>query len=233
VAVIRAALLSALLAATACTREPDARETERKKNPPPLDVRTPRPPRLDATTTRDLTGDGAAERVVATAIGPSFDSMAVRLEIRDGRTGAVLYVARWSTRDYFKYERPSDAAARERTVRQQFEQLLLNAFNGPTIKTPDGVSHTAVDTAAVRYHLLELDWRRAHGIADTMPTPPDAESEIGRPRPTTAEEKARIAAVVAEVRDRPNFTFHQGGELTYTIAWSDREHAFVRIQSCC
>jgi hypothetical protein len=90
-----------------------------------------------------------------------------------------------------------------------------------------------VDTSVVRYHLLELDWRRAHGMADTLPTPNEVESQLGRQRVVSAEERARTTAVANELRGRPTFTYFEGGELTNTIAWSDREHAFVRVFSCC
>jgi len=194
--------------------------------------------RLDSTITRDLTGDGAPERLVARARGPRIDSLAIELEIFDGRTGARIHDARWSSRDYFKYE-PVDARAdstteRERIVRRHFDRILApDAFVPPSMTLPGGRKEIALDTGTVRYALLELDWRRAHGLADTMPIPPEVESQLGRERVVPPEERARTKAVADELRGRPTFTLFQGGELTNTIAWSDREHAFVRVFSCC
>jgi len=193
---------------------------------------------LDSAITRDLTGDGAPERLIARARGARFDSLDIELEIIDGRTGARIHDARWSSRDYFKYEpsnaRPDSAAERERIVRRHFDRILASdAFVPPSMTLPGGRKEIALDTATVRYSLLELDWRRAHSLADSMPIPPEVESQLGRERVVPPDERARTQAVAAELRGRPTFTLFQGGELTNTIAWSDREHAFVRVFSCC
>jgi hypothetical protein len=195
------------------------------------------PVALERTASRDLTGDGVPERLVVSARGARFDSLAIELQILDGRAGSRLYLARWSSRDYFKYDTPDagpdSAAAIERITRRHIDRLLSDsAFVTPTITLPDGRAET-VDTSVVRYHLLELDWRRTHGLADTMPIPREAEEQLGRERASSAEERARAAAVATELRSRPTFTYYEGGELTYTIAWSDLEHAFIRIFSCC
>ena len=58
-------------------------------------------------------------------------------------------------------------------------------------------------------------------------------AQLGQPRASTPEERARTEAVAAELRGRPTFTYFQGGELTNTIAWSDQERTFVRVFSCC
>ena len=191
---------------------------------------------VERTASRDMTGDGAPETFTVRATGASYDSLAISLEIRDGRGGALLHAARWNSRNYFKYQPAgSDSTAgRERITRRQIDRVLADsAFIAPRITTADGRSGPVVDTATVRYHLAELDWRREHAIADTMPTPDEAQTQLGQVRTSTPEERARTEAVAAELRGRPTFTYYQGGELTNTIAWSDREHAFVRVFSCC
>jgi hypothetical protein len=192
---------------------------------------------IERTANRDLTGDGVPERLRVHAAGARFDSLLVQLEILDGRDGARLYTTRWNTRDYFKYEpaggQPDSLAIRERVARRNIDRILSdNAFIAPRVTLADGTTE-AIDTAVVRYHLQELDWRRAHGIADTLPTPPEAESQLGRERVVSAEERARTMRVANELQGHATFTYFEGGELTNTIAWSDREHAFVRIFSCC
>jgi hypothetical protein len=232
---------AALLVLAACA-QPDARSPRdtaatqgaTPATSPATSASAP-PEKVNGSASRDLTGDGAAERLVLRATGPRFDSLAIALEIRDGRSGALLHSARWSSRDYFKYETPGErsdsarAALVHRNLNRVFDE---SAFVAPKMTLPGGRTES-VDTAVVRYALLELDWRRAHGIADSMPTPPEAESELGRQRTSSPALRARTAAVTAELRGRPTFRVYQGGELTNTIAWSDREHAFVRVFSCC
>jgi hypothetical protein len=194
------------------------------------------PIRIEHGATRDLTGDGVPERLSVRATGSQLDSLDIRLDIRDGKTNAPLYVAAWRSADYFKYESSGakpDSAARERITRRNLARVLNDsAFVGPRMTLPNGKTET-VDAEAVRYHLAELAWRRAHGIPDTAPTPREAEVQLGQQTMVSDSAKAHAAAIAAEVRGRPSFTYYQGGELTYTIAWSDREHAFVRIFSCC
>ncbi|MEO8563990.1 MAG: hypothetical protein ABI601_18060 [bacterium] len=231
----------ALVLLAACGSSPDARaprDTSLASNATanPQTATSSRPIAIEHSASRDLTGDGVPERLVLHAAGGRTDSLAIVLEIRDGKSGTLLHRARWSSRDYFKYE-PADGtpddAARDALVRRNLDRVFADsAFVAPRTTLPDGRTE-AVDTSVVRYALLELDWRRVHGIADSMPTPPAAETELGRPRVTDAALRARTAAVGAELRGRPTFTVFQGGELTNTIAWSDREHAFVRVFSCC
>jgi hypothetical protein len=235
----RALLLSvaaACISCTACSGTGDTRSSRNDDASPGAAARALTAIAIERTASRDLTGDGTPDRIVVHATGARFDSLAVRLEIRDGRTGALLHAARWSSRDYFKYEAPGgpdSLAAHERVVRRNVDRLVSDsAFVAPHMTLADGTTES-VDTAVVRYGLSELDWRRTHGLADTLPIPREAEEQLGRERAASAEDRARAAAVAAELRGRPTFTYFQGGELTNTIAWSDREHAFVRIFSCC
>ncbi|MDB4883968.1 MAG: hypothetical protein JWL95_2734 [Gemmatimonadetes bacterium] len=229
--------LAVLLVCAPCVAGCDARTPRGGDTSAGAVARALDPVAIERSATRDLTGDGVPERLVVTATGTRFDSMPIQLQILDGRAGARLYLARWSSRDYFKYEpaggQPDSAAARERITRRNVDRILSDsAFIPPRVTLADGSTAT-VDTGVVRYHLLELDWRRAHGLPDTMPIPREAEEQLGRQDDASGAERARAAAVAAELRGRPTFTYHEGGELTYTIVWSDREHAFVRVFSCC
>ncbi|MEO6527260.1 MAG: hypothetical protein ABIP93_11590 [Gemmatimonadaceae bacterium] len=240
-AILASGTLAALLACaagTACTTSSD----DRSSRAPDTASMSPAasallPVALERTASRDLTGDGVPERLTITARGARFDSLAIELQILDGRAGSRLYLARWSSRDYFKYDTPGggpdSVAALERITRRHIDRLLTDsAFVTPRMTLRDGSTET-VDTSVVRYALLERDWRRTHGLADTMSIPQEAEEQLGRERVSTAEEQARTAAVATELRGRPTFTYYAGGELTNTIAWSDRERAFVRVFSCC
>ena len=42
-----------------------------------------------------------------------------------------------------------------------------------------------------------------------------------------------MRALAAELRDRPAFRYHAGGEATYAVAWSPRERRFVVVHACC
>ena len=232
---IHRASLAALIICSACGAGNDAPAPQNADTSAGDTRRVPAPITLERSASRDLTGDGVPERLIVAATGFRFDSLPIELQILDGRAGARLYVARWSSRDYFKYEPasgPDSAAARERITRQHIDRLLSDsAFVSREVTLLNGRTET-VDTSVVRYHLLELDWRRTHRLTDTMPIPREAEEQLGH-HVANAEERERAATVATELRRRPTFTYHQGGELTYTIAWSDRERAFVRVFSCC
>jgi hypothetical protein len=246
---IRMARCAALLLLSACSSRSDSRvpsdtagtpdSSSGAASPAPgsaAPAASSTPAAFQDSTSRDLTGDGAPERLTLRAVGSRFDSLAVALEIRDGRTGALLHSARWNSRDYFKYARPDrkpESAAREADVRGYLGEVFAKgAFVTPRMTLPGGRIEN-IDTGVVRYHLMELDWRRAHGVADTASTPPAAETELAARPATSAALRARTDAVIAELRGRPTFTLFEGGELRNTIAWSDREHAFVRVFSCC
>ena len=81
----------------------------------------------------------------------------------------------------------------------------------------------------VRYHLAELDWRRAANLRPPQRTPADAHGEID----ARSVPLARVSAVIADLSNRPAFMYFAGGEASYAIAWSERERAFVRIHACC
>lgn len=233
----RALPLFSLLAALACGAGSDARAPRSVDTSAGAAERALTPIAIERTASRDLTGDGVPERLIVSASGARFDSLAIQLQILDGRAGARLYVARWNSRDYFKYEpsggQPDSAAAAERITRRNIDRVLTDsAFVAPRMTLPGGRAES-VDTSAVRYSLQELDWRRAHGLADTTPMPREAEEQLGHLGAASAADRERAAAVAAELRGRPTFTYREGGEITYTIAWSDRERAFVRTFSCC
>lgn len=231
----RRALPAAALALAACGRapEPASENTATELS----SARWPAAPiRIEHSTARDLTGDGAPERFHLRATGSRYDSLDVRLEIRDGKSSAPLYAASWNSMGYFRYEPPDappDSASRERIVRRNLARLLDDsAFVAPRLTRADG-RRESVDHATVEYHLAELAWRRAHSLADTAPTPREADEALRRSAPPSAALRAEADSVTRELRDRPSFTWFQGGELTNTIAWSDRQRAFVRAFSCC
>ncbi len=240
----RGMLAAAGLALAACGRAPELAVDSSAATggaPPPTETAAARsssaPIRIEHSTTRDLTGDGVPERFHVRATGSRYDSLNVRLEIRDGKSSVPLYVASWNTIAYFRYEPagapPDSAAARERITRRNLARLLSDsAFVAPRLTMANGKTES-VDRATVEYHLAELAWRRTHGLADTAATPREADEALGKAGPPSAALRAEADSVVQELRSRPSFTWFQGGELTYTIAWSDRQHTFVRAFSCC
>jgi hypothetical protein len=180
----------------------------------------------------DMTGDGQPEQMVVHAIGPSYDSLDIRLDVLTDRD-TLLFREVWSSRDYFLYEPLAELADTtvQRMVRGYLTELLRDtAFAPPAVVA--GVADPAgvvPDPMAVRYDIAEFSWRRSAGLPDTVPLPISAYDEI---RALVVSE-AEVELLVAELAGRPSFTFFAGGETTYTIAWSERERRFIRIRSCC
>jgi hypothetical protein len=171
----------------------------------------------------DLLGDAAPERVEVTATGTRYDSLRVRVAIH-GQADSLLYVDSWHSDFYFKYdflEGKADTTV-QRIVRGHLAALLRDtAFAPPGARVPD--------PEAVRYHIAEYSWRSSAGVPDTVPLPPGAYEQIEQ----YLVPEADVALLVAELAQRPSFTYYAGGEVVYTIAWSDRERRFIRIQACC
>lgn len=191
--------------------------------------------RVEHAVERDLTGEGAPERIVVTAQGARADSLAARLEIR-GPDGAPLRVERWDTWGYFKYDDPArlDAAERERRVRDQLARLVADSAFAPMRGSDAQGRPVLVDTAAIAYDVAAHDWRRANGVADTLPLPLAWLEEQGRRSVTDAPGVLeRTRALAAELAGRPSYTCFLGGEESYTIAWSPTERRFVTIWACC
>lgn len=190
------------------------------------------PVAVQAERDHDLTGDGRAERIIVDARGPAYDSLTVRLEVRSA-SDSLLYATRWSSRDYFKYDyrqgKPDSVV--QRIVRDHLRRLLADsAFSPAGTLRGSGITRLAViDTGSIRYDIASQLWRRAHSWPDSTPLPPRAEGEL---RPADVP-TSRVSVLASELRAKPTFTYHAGGELTYTIAWSDREQRFVTVASCC
>jgi hypothetical protein len=180
----------------------------------------------------DLTGDGIAERVRVVARGQRYDSLDIALSV-ETVAGDTLWLDRWNSAAYFKY-RPRadmDEATAAGIVRAHVDSLLHESrFSEHGLPAPlrrGSVAH--VPDESIAYHLAELDWRNAASLEPRDPTPPEAHDRISA-RPVVPE---RVRAVRQELEARPVFMYYAGGEATYALAWSVREHAFVRLYSCC
>lgn len=180
----------------------------------------------------DLTENGLDERVTVTARGPAYDALDIDLAIVSA-AGDTLWMERWSSMHYFRYT-PIDELADSavvRTVQGHVDALLADdGFSASGL--PAALSHGATRPAlreSVTYHLAELDWRRGADLQPSDPTPPQAHSRIRVDH--IAQERADV--VIDEVLAGPAFMYYAGGEATYAIGWSEREHAFVRLYSCC
>lgn len=190
------------------------------------------PVTLHSERSYDLTGDDRPERVSVNARGPAYDSLTVRLEIRSP-ADSVLYATRWSSFDYFKYEPRAGKADSTvaRIVRGHLERVLVDSAFSPagTLRRLGSSRPVVIDTGSIRYDEAARRWRASHAWPDSTPLPPRAEGEL-RPADVPAE---LVTSLASELRGKPTFTFHAGGELTYTIAWSDRARRFVIVSSCC
>lgn len=181
----------------------------------------------------DLTGDGRAEVVAVTAQGARHDSLRIALTIM-AASGDTLWRDAWSSLHYFKYdglEGKADTTV-ARVVRAHVDSLLHESrftTRGMPARLMQGTGADAAMRESVRYHLAELDWRGGADLTPADPLPASAHDRIDAAR--VAPE--RVDVVIRELRELPVFWYYAGGEATYAIAWSEREHAFVRLYSCC
>jgi len=181
----------------------------------------------------DLTGDGVNEKLSLSARGSQMDSLRVRLEIRSA-DDSLLYASEWSSRFYFQYlERAgmSDAAA-DSTVRRHLDAVLVDsAFRTGVPGSAADTMRSAMMRDAIRYDIATNEWRTQHSLALGAEIPPAAHDSINIA--AAAVPKSQIDALFQELQGKKSFTFFAGGEVTYSIAWSDREQRFVTIFSCC
>ena len=173
---------------------------------------------------------GAAEpfTIVVQARGPRADSMAVELRVERG--DSVLYRDRWSTALYAAYDRPrvSPDSARRR-AEHHLGRLLADDAVRPARAFLTGAS----DVDAMLRDAIAFDVR-VDGERRRRRLPPGAELPVAaRESPRAVADTARVRALAAELRDRPAFRYHAGGEASYAIAWSEREQRFVVVYGCC
>jgi hypothetical protein len=204
---------------------------------------------FDARKAFDLTGDGRPETLVVHAAGPYADSASVTLAILD-IAGDTLYQDRWNTRSYFAYtprKGLTDSAASEVVVGHLRRLLADSAFtsNGPSDRLksaatprPPGAKASAhevpgIDRDAIRYDIKYHAVRAQHalkpGDALLLALPPKMYDEMEK-YPVA---EASIDSLADELEAMPTFTYYAGGEVTYTIAWSNTKRRFVKIFSCC
>lgn len=180
----------------------------------------------------NLTGTNAQDVIIVTAQGPRYDSLDIRLYITNAQ-GDTLWADAWNSAYYFYYD---DVAGRSRmdvgrTVQAQVDTLLddsrITARGLPELM--QGADYGDLFQESTRYHLAELDWRNRASLRPAELTPPEAYDRI------SVEEvaPARVGVVLSEVISGPTYWYYAGGEASYIIGWSVREHAFVRIFSCC
>lgn len=228
---MRTLLLCAVAAVCACERAPAPQDTPAPADPAPAaeaqgytdtwPSAVGAPVRVRQQRRFDITGDDAAERFVVTATGTHHDSLDIVLHVETAG-GETLWLDRWSSAAYFENQvEPLPDSTRHRIVREHVEELLADH----TFRE----SAEMADEESITFHLAELDWRRSAGLEPRDPTPPGAYDRIAA-RPAAAE---RARAVLEEVRAGRAFTYYAGGEASYAIGWSDREHAIIRLFSCC
>jgi hypothetical protein len=178
----------------------------------------------------DLTGDGIGERTRVTAMGSSYDSLDVTLVIANVG-GDTLWIDRWNSALYFKDQQRAGADGDACVVQAHVDSLLhdsrFSARGLPQRLRQGSVAH--VPDESIGYHLAELDWRNSASLEPRDPTPREAHDRIAA-RSVVPE---RVRAVRQELEAGPIFMYHAGGEATYVIGWSVREHAFVRLYACC
>ena len=187
----------------------------------------------DARRAFDLTGDGRPETIVVHAAGPDSDSADVELLVL-ATNADTLYRDTWNTSFYFQYEYRNtftDSAAHARVMSHLKKLLADDMF------TTDGPSATmkkaypgGVDRDAVLYDLKDGMVREKHGVrqGDRF-TNPALHDEVEKAQVPAAS----VDSLVAELRSSPTFRYHAGGEVSYTLAWSESKQRMIRIFACC
>jgi hypothetical protein len=177
----------------------------------------------------DLTGDRRAERFVVIATGPSYDSLAVTLEIRSPED-SLLYTDSWDSGLYFRADERTQLAdsAVEQRVRAQIDSVLGSAAfrpGGTELTTDERMNREGMHDA-VRYDVAEDMWRRANNVPVDSSTPQSAAEAVAQFARDSVSD-ARVESLVAELRDRPTFRYFAGRDAVYVLAWSDEERRFV------
>jgi hypothetical protein len=187
---------------------------------------------LARQTEAQLTPGSAPDIIAVTAHGPRYDSLDIRLTIRNA-AGDTLWVDEWNSADYFYFD---DVAGRGRLEIARTVQAHVDTLLHDSRVTQRGLpepmrrgDYGDLFRESTRYHLAELDWRNRASISPSEVTPRDAYDRI------VLEDvaPARVGVVLSEVIVGPTYWYYAGGEASYIIGWSVREHAFVRIFSCC
>jgi hypothetical protein len=224
----KALAAAVVLLVAACTPKSDAPDSASAAAPPATD-----PINIVKERSEDLTGDGVNEKITLSARGSQMDSLRVRLEIRSA-DDSLLYASSWGSRFYFQYvERAgmSDAAA-DSTVRWHLDAVLVDsAFRTGVPGSSADTMRAAMMRDAIRYDIATNEWRTRHALALGAEIPPTAHDSINLAAASVP--KSKIDALFQELQGKKSFTFFAGGEVTYSIAWSDREQRFVTIFSCC
>ncbi|HSJ25670.1 MAG TPA: hypothetical protein VK929_13430 [Longimicrobiales bacterium] len=179
-----------------------------------------------------LTASGARDVIIVTAEGPRYDSLDIRLFITNA-DGDTLWADAWNSSYYFYYD---DLSGRSRmdvmtTVQAQVDTLLHDSrLTARGLPEPmQAADYGDLFRESTRYHLAELDWRNRASLRPAELTPAEAYDRIN----VEDVAPARVGVVLSEVASGPTYWYYAGGEASYVIGWSVREHAFVRIFSCC
>jgi hypothetical protein len=180
----------------------------------------------------DLTSDGAAEEILVTAEGASYDSLTVTLVIRTV-AGDTLWLHSWPSLLYFQYDPLAGRADTTvaRIVRGHVDSLVhqsrFSERGLPSMMRRGGADATMNES--VQFHLAEIDFRGRANLEARDPIPAGSWDRINAENVAPA----RVRAVRGELEAGPTFMYYTGGEAWYALGWSPREQALVRLFSCC
>jgi hypothetical protein len=180
----------------------------------------------------DLTSDGAAEEILVTAEGASYDSLTVTLVIRTAARD-TLWLHSWPSLLYFQYDPLAGKADTTvaRIVRAHVDSLVhesrFSESGLPSMLRRGSAGATMNES--VQFHLAEIDFRGQANLEARDPTPAGSWDRINEANVVPE----RVRAVRDELERGPTFMYYAGGEASYVLGWSPREQSFVRLFSCC
>lgn len=184
----------------------------------------------------DFSGDGDPEEIKIRARGGRSDALTVTLRIEDPKD-SVLYFDRWNSAEYLgrsNEKTRADRRAVRALVQGALERLVADSNFGAAVAVrlrATGGSENRHET--VQRDVAEAIWRQRRSIPrDSAIVSPGSDSieALVRVQP----DRARVQRLLAEVRTSDRFfLYHRGGREAVALAWSPREHRFVRVWRCC
>jgi hypothetical protein len=179
---------------------------------------------LEEELERDLTGDGAPERIVVQVSGDDPRALEIQLTVF-GRAAAPILESAWSSADYPEFRRAGSAEisvwVSSQVVRDRLEELLSDDSIRPFVAAEG-------DPAALRRELAVEAWRHERGLPASIPLTPAEEADAA----AVAVRPEEVRALALSLEGRPAVTYLAGHELR-TLVWSEDLGRFVRVDGCC
>ncbi len=198
----------------------------------PIDPSMQGPIRVEYTGQADLTGDGTPEQVVASAEGPEWDALRVRLEIRS-QDGSVLYADEWMSGDWcggYGFYETREVTVEEWVCRRLERLVDPEAFRpGGERAGRFGYGGREGLRSGVREALIEEAWRDHTGAPIDDHVWHHEDHRTIRSTYSDQVSEAEVDALLQKVGDGPDFIYNPHWDALYGLAWCKEYGRFLRI----